>query len=266
MKMINIYIIKYYIRIKHEHNYVHKSKWKKSLLGINTSGTHRCPMSETWVIPVPVYDTRSTLPYTVHSWYLTLELFLATDLLLPRHHAMSANGHISSPDGLKTSPVGRPYIPHTVLIRMENPKSATHSNQTLKQGKPHLLSHYHLSSPSLSPVRVLCCCPSFAYFCACCLCTTSVGRFFVAIVFSSPTPPAPPPPRLFFFFFLLDRLILTVLCPQEIRGAPWQPSLPTSSTFSSSATCMSQVRLLRLLSHVSEEKRETSLWSLRGNI
>ncbi len=138
---------------------------------------------------------------------------------LPRHHAMSANGHISSPDGLKTFPVSSQYIPHTVLIRMENPKSATQSNQTLKQSKPRIFSHYHLSLPSVSPVRVLCCHPSFAYFCACCLCTTSVGRFFVAVVFSSPTPPAPP--RLFFFsFFLLHRLILTVLCPQEIRGAP----------------------------------------------
>jgi hypothetical protein len=40
-------------------------------------------------------------------------------------------------------------------------------------------------------------------------------------------PQLPQPPLLvffffffFFFFFLLHRLIFTVLCPQEIRGAP----------------------------------------------
>ncbi len=71
---------------------------------------------------------------------------------LPRHHAMSANGHISSPDGLKTLPVSSQYI---VLIRMENPKSATHSNQTLKQWQtPPLLPLPPLSMSRLSLLSV----------------------------------------------------------------------------------------------------------------
>ncbi len=158
------------------------------------------------------------------------------------------NGHISSPDGLKTLPVSCQYIPHTILIRIENPKSATHSNQTLKQCKPHLFSHYHLSLSRLSLLSVC--------FAAILLLPISALVVFVqqalgdSSLLSFSPPQLPQAPRLFFFFFffLLDlngfvssrnpRSTMTTITSHELNFLIFRYLHESGTSSSSSLACL----------------------------